>query len=554
MATRLQIRLTDGLSRPIPLGEDPVTIGRHPDNFVRIKDNSSSRHHAVIEPDGEGNFILRDLGSANGTKVNNALVTTYTLESGDEISIGRFTFAVEPRRVRGILNSSKSAAGANRSESDEDQSSIDRGADFDGPWAAELDQVIRGLGDDVERAFEAVRLVDAGGDATGVLDGDGPGPVATRLLLQAASRSRATDIHLEPKTESCHVRLRVDGQMVWLVELPRKVGELLTGLVKGACRMSSAAKDAVQDGHFSVRFPDRRVEYRASLTPSVHGQKLVLRVLDQRGVPTALDDLGLSAHVLDRIRRVCALDAGMFLVCGPTGSGKTTTLYNGLREIDREARNVVTIEDPVEYQITGVTQMPIDERRGHTFATLLRSVLRQDPDVILLGEIRDEDTARAAMQAAMTGHLVFTTVHAKDTISAIFRLMDLKVEPYLVANSLSLVLAQRLVRRLCPNCKSPVTPDSGMITTLGKFLKGDRKVYIPVGCPRCLDTGFRGRRALFELLDVDDDLRDIILDRPSIQGMRQSISRGVFHSLAEFGYRLVGEGVVPYAELERVVE
>jgi type II secretory ATPase GspE/PulE/Tfp pilus assembly ATPase PilB-like protein len=212
----------------------------------------------------------------------------------------------------------------------------------------------------------------------------------------------------------------------------------------------------------------------------------------------------------------------------------------------------VTIEDPVEYQLDNITQIPIDEAKGNTFGGLLRSVLRQDPDVILVGEVRDEETARTAMQAAMTGHLVFSTVHAKDTIAAVFRLLDLKVEPYLVANSLDLVLAQRLVRILCDHCKRPTSIPPGVATRLGKHLQGRNEMYSATGCPRCLRTGYRGRRALFELLEFNDELRDVVLREPTIAAMKKVIEQGLFTTLAQFGWRLVADGATTLEEVDRV--
>ena len=549
--SKLQIRLSDGRGRPIRLKDDPITIGRHPDNRLRLKDDMASRHHCVIEPDRKGGHRLRDLGSRNGTKLNGMRVTESVLAPGDTIRIGAIEFLVEGK---------ESPIGADASEPsppktngrDAPPSPKARGAK---PESAEWVKEVRGVIDALAAPGiddETLQLVDARGQNTSALAGAADGPQALRLLLRAASRTRATDIHVEPKGDAFNVRMRVDGQMVWIVELPTKVGELMAGLIKTACHMQGAARDAVQEGHFSCRFPDRRCEYRVSFTPSVHGQKLVVRVLDQRGVPMALSDLGLIHYMEQRIDSVCNMDAGMILVCGPTGSGKTTTLYNALREIDRDTRNVITIEDPVEYQLDGVTQIPIDERQGNTFNTLLRSVLRQDPDVILLGEIRDEETARTAMQAAMTGHLVFSTVHSKDSISAVFRLLDLKVEPYLVANSLNLVLAQRLVRRLCDNCKRETPIPPGLSTKMGRFLGNRKTLYQSVGCKKCLGTGYRGRSALFELLDVNDELRDLILTNPSIQAMKKVIAEGLFTTLTQYGYRLAADGTTSIDEVERV--
>ncbi len=549
MAT-LQLKTNAGRGRPIRLDEDPITIGRHPDNRLRIKDDMASRHHCIIEPFESGKFRVRDLGSRNGTKVNGQKIDEALLQPGDLIQIGQLRFEVEERR-----SEVTERVGATAEQDAESGPTMPvktrRKAEERAPWVQELQTIIKAFAvsgvDD-----ENVRVVDAGGQSSEALGGTGPGPRATRLLLRVASRTRSTDIHCEPKGESVNIRMRVDGQMVWITELPNDVGERMLGLVKNACQMKSAARDAVQDGHFSARFPDRRVEYRVSITPSVHGQKMVIRVLDQRGVPTSLADLGLVGYMHERIHAVCQQDSGLLLVCGPTGSGKTTTLYNGLREIDRDSRNVITIEDPVEYQIEGVTQMPIDEKKGNTFNTLLRSVLRQDPDVILLGEIRDEETARTGMQAAMTGHLVFSTVHSKDSISAVFRLLDLRVEPYLVANALNLVLAQRLVRTLCEKCKQQVPVTPGQANKIGRFLNQKTHICAPVGCPTCIKTGYRGRRALFELLDFNDELRDVVLRNPSIQGMRKIIDQGLFTTLQQFGYRMVSEGTTSMDEVERV--
>jgi type II secretory ATPase GspE/PulE/Tfp pilus assembly ATPase PilB-like protein len=342
------------------------------------------------------------------------------------------------------------------------------------------------------------------------------------------------------------------------VELPNQVGELANGLVKTACQIRPTARDATLDGHFSVKFPQsvtneaRRVDYRVSFTPSVHGQKLVVRVLDTRDAPVKLNDLNLPPYQYERIRKVCEQDSGLLLVCGPTGSGKTTTLYCALRNIDRERRNVVTIEDPVEYQIEGVTQIPADEKQGNTFGSLLRSVLRQDPDVILVGEIRDEETARTAMQASMTGHLVFSTVHAKDTMSSVFRLLDLKVEPYLVANSLEVVIAQRLLRVLCETCKRPVKVLPSQSTRMGRFLEGQSEVFSATGCAACLRTGYRGRKAIFEILDFSDELRDVIIKEPTIAAMKKVIEQGMFNTLVQSGWTQVARGISTLEEVDRV--
>lgn len=529
-----------GRLRPVDLLDAPISIGRHPGNALCLQDDRVSRHHCVIEPDDAGGFRIRDLDSRNGIRLNGEPVLHAPLRSGDVLRVGATEFIVE------AVDNGLTAEPAPDLDLDRLPS-----AEAAPAWLKELMRILKDLPPKRDYA-ERVVLIAADGKTSQVLDAPGEGPSAVKALMRIASKARATDIHVEPKAQAVHVRMRVDGQMVWIAELPPRVGELAVGLIRTACHMKPAARDAVQDGHFSCSLDDRRVEFRVSLTPSVHGQKSVIRILDSRDIPHALDDLGLAPYMLDRIRRTCRQDQGLLLVCGPTGSGKTTTLYNALREIDRHSKNVVTIEDPVEYTLDGTTQLPVDEARGKSFGELLRSVLRQDPDVILVGEIRDEETARTAMQAAMTGHLVFSTVHAKDSIAAVFRLLDLKVEPYLVASSLDLVLAQRLVRVLCDNCKRAVAVTPTESTRMGRFLQSRASLYHPVGCAKCLATGFRGRRAIFELLDVNDELRDVILKEPGIQAMKRVIEQGLFTTLVQSGWRLAADGLTSLDEVDRV--
>lgn len=539
----LYLKPKDFQGKLVPLGAQPITIGRHPENALRVIDDRASRYHCVIEPDGNGRSVLRDLSSRNGTKVNSIKVDRVVLSAGDIVKVG-----VHEWIVFGGYESAESAASDDMLDITQ-LKPVKRTATMQ--WELAMTDLAASLAPRGQLEHP-LGLIDAGGNPSDGLLGRAIGPRAMTLLLQAASKSHATDIHIEPKMDDAQIRMRVDGMMVPIVDLPKQAASLVLGMVKAACHVNETARDAVIDGHFSVRFPDRRVEYRASFTPSMHGQKLVLRILDRRDSPTSLDEIGIPRFMRQRLRDVCESDQGLLLCCGPTGSGKTTTLYNALREIDRSRRNVVTIEDPVEYQIEGVTQMPIDEGRGNSFHSLLRSVLRQDPDVILVGEIRDEETARTAMRAAMTGHVVFSTIHAKDTITSVFRLLDLNVEPYLVANALDIVLAQRLVRELCDNCKRETPFTAGESSRMGRFTKGKGSHFLATGCPNCLRTGYRGRRALYEMLDVTDDLRDVILNQPSIAALRKVIDTGVFHSLQQSGWSMVADGMTTMDEVNRV--
>lgn len=561
----------------IALADRPIGIGRHPDNDIAINDDLASRFHCVIEPvqanGGGQTWKVRDLGSRNGTRVNNEKIADAALMPGDQIRVGGHVFVIEAPQQAEPANTRNATRAANatpamaaRNRQTETISRFDRdtapasSAPVSGgrtpglpkaPWADELVALVRALMPSFA-GNEACSVIDARGKASEALSHESGGGGAMRLLFLAASQARATDIHVEPKGDSMNVRLRVDGQMLSVVDLPNQMGELCVGLVKAACHMKSAGRDAVLDGHFSAIVAGRRLDIRASLTPSVHGQKLVLRILNCADAPESLRDMGFPAYMYDRIKKSVEKDAGMIMVSGPTGSGKTTTLYNALREIDRERRNVITIEDPVEHHLDHVTQIPVNADQGATFGSLLRSVLRQDPDVILVGEIRDEETARVAMQAAMTGHLVFSTVHSKDTIGAVFRLLDLGVEPYLVANSMDLIIAQRLVRALCEHCKRGVRVTPGQATRMGRFLEGKHEVYAATGCARCLRTGFRGRHAIFEMLEFNEELRDIVLKEPSIQAMRKSIEQGLFTTLTQSGWRLVSQGLTTIDEVDRV--
>ena len=538
-------------TRRIDLSGDPVSVGRHPDNQIVFNDDGLSRRHCLFEKKPTG-WWVQDLGSRNGTRLNGDKVATAALASGDVVRVGNLEIRfVNPEAVQ------KPQALTAKSAAQRPQNA----ATIDGGGTTTYEDAIRRVCDGaVSKPFgeSDIALVDARGSvlhAAASEDSDAPAESVHvfRLLLLVCFRSRASDLHIEPKADKATIRLRVDGVMVTIVEeLPIIVFRKIIGVVRVLCQFDQSVKNEMLDGHFNVQVKSRRVDYRVSLTPAVHGMKLVLRVLDPANAPSRLHELGMLPWMYEKLRTVCNRDAGLVLACGPTGSGKTTSLYSCLREIDLEQRNAITIEDPVEYQIQGATQIPIDSKQGHTFGGLLRSILRQDPDVILVGEIRDVETANVAMQAAMTGHLVFSTVHARDTIGSVFRLLDLGVEPFLVTNALDIVIAQRLVRLLCTNCRRQIAPTLAQQMKMGKSIEGMATIFEPGGCAYCLDTGYLGRRAIFELLEMNDVLRDVVLKQPTMHQIREVLKQGLFTSLQGYGFQLVGNGITSYEEIERV--
>jgi general secretion pathway protein E len=379
----------------------------------------------------------------------------------------------------------------------------------------------------------------------------GDGIQTLGLLVMVAYQTRSTDIHFEPKEEGYEARMRVDGMLVPIVQIPKDVGSRVAGVIKVLCAIDFAGQLGIQEGSFSATAPGRRSDFRVSFTPSVHGQKLAIRVLDVANSPQSIESLGAPKSLIARLSHVMGQNAGMILVCGPTGSGKSTTLYSLIRSIDCKSRNVMTIEDPVEYRIEGVTQSSVDAARGKNFSDMLRALLRQDPDVLLLGEIRDAESARISMQATMTGHLVLSTVHAQDTINTVFRLLDLGADPNLVASSLNMVLAQRLVRVLCTHCRKRKTPSPDEKRRMGQLARDF--IYDAVGCVRCLGTGYLGRRALFELLESNEQLKDVMLKKPTLLALKAAVKGPGFVTLRADGYRLIAQGVTTSSEVDRVI-
>ncbi|MCM0754954.1 GspE/PulE family protein [Desulfovibrio aminophilus] len=333
-------------------------------------------------------------------------------------------------------------------------------------------------------------------------------------ILNQAVREKASDIHLSPEREYVHARFRVDGKLRPVPAPPRNAFLPLVSRIKIMANMDIAVSKIPQDGRFSFKAQNKEFNVRVSSLPTIHGENLVLRLLDRNAHGLTLPELGLAEADMAKIRKAVEKPYGLIVSAGPTGSGKTTTLYSILRHINRPDINIITLEDPVEYRIQGIRQVQLNRRAGMTFASGLRSILRQDPDVILVGEIRDQETASIATQAALTGHKVLTTLHTNDAASAAVRLIDMGVEPFLVSSVMLVTVSQRLVRRNCPHCLEEYSPSEELQRTLG-LQPGKYAFKRGAGCRKCMQTGFSGRMALFEVLAVDDAIQDLILKRAS---------------------------------------
>jgi type IV pilus assembly protein PilB len=345
-------------------------------------------------------------------------------------------------------------------------------------------------------------------------DGESPVIKLVNMLVAQALKMGASDIHIEPYEKTLKVRYRQDGVLKEQPAPPKSLGNSIVSRIKIMSNLDIAERRVPQDGKFQVKFEGRQVDFRVSILPTIHGEKSVLRILDSSSLNIGIDKLGFEPEAEKLFRKALGASYGMLLVTGPTGSGKSTTLYASLREVLNPEENVCTVEDPVEYQLEGVIQVPVNVKRGLTFATALRSLLRQDPDTIMIGEIRDFETADIAVKAAVTGHLVFSTLHTNDAASSITRLVDMGIDPFMVASSTILVAAQRLCRKLCDRCKLPMDklPAKEDWDRIGFRPTDDVKLWKPVGCPQCAN-GYRGRFAILEALDLDEDIKRLIIER-----------------------------------------
>ncbi|NTV70189.1 MAG: type II/IV secretion system protein [Azonexaceae bacterium] len=389
------------------------------------------------------------------------------------------------------------------------------------------------------------------------------GSTVVRLLrstLHDGLKAGASDIHIEANNRGLAIKYRIDGVLNYAGSIDGSdTAEQMISRVKVLSELDISERRVPQDGRFKVSWQGREIDIRVSIMPSIWGEDAVLRVLDKQALTDhlqglRLDAMGFDADIMGRIRRLASEPYGMVLVTGPTGSGKTTTLYAALSEINRGEDKIITIEDPVEYQLSGVLQIPVNEKKGLTFARGLRSILRHDPDKIMVGEIRDAETAQIAVQAALTGHLVFTTVHANNVFDVIGRFLHMEVDPYNLVSALNGVVAQRLIRTLCPACQQPATPSAEDLShaDIDPSVGVDWKFRRSVGCGTCRGTGYRGRKAIAELLVLNDEIRELIISRAPIRQLKEAARRNGTRSLRESALDLVRDGITSLEEANRV--
>ena len=437
-------------------------------------------------------------------------------------------------------------------------------------------RIVIGVSTDIHNALtrlhadEAERLADistgVGADIDANLDdiehlkdlaSEAPVIRMVNLLLVRALELRASDIHIEPFDGTLGIRYRIDGVLREMDAPPATSAAAIISRVKVMANMNIAERRLPQDGRIKIRVEGREVDMRISTVPTLYGESVVIRLLDRGGVPLDFESLGLSGDNLARFEALLARPQGILLVTGPTGSGKTTTLYAALERLNTPEKKILTVEDPVEYQLEGINQIHVRPNIDLTFANALRSILRQDPDIIMIGEMRDTETARIAVQAALTGHKVLSTLHTNDAPSSITRLLDMHIDDFLLTSTVDGVLAQRLVRRLCHHCRQSYTPESSLIDELGlRELAGDQPLtlYRPVGCEHCDHTGFWGRIIILELLVMTEALRRTVIERGDAEKIRQVARREGMRSMREDGLRKALAGITTVEEISRVTQ
>uniref|UniRef100_A0A7C4XSU4 Type II/IV secretion system protein n=1 Tax=Caldisericum exile TaxID=693075 RepID=A0A7C4XSU4_9BACT len=417
----------------------------------------------------------------------------------------------------------------------------------------ELENVVK----KAEEEFDEVKVVETVEETDlsklRMLGEDAPVVRLVNSIISEAIAESASDIHVEPTEDSVRIRYRIDGILQEKQRLPKRIQPGIIARLKIISNMDIAERRIPQDGRISLKFEGRPVDFRVSSLPSIFGEKIVLRILDKTSSIRPMEQLGFSEYNLKRFENIITQPYGMILISGPTGSGKTTTLYSILNRLNTPSKNIITVEDPVEYQLKGINQVQVNEKAGLTFANALRSILRQDPNIILIGEIRDRETAQIAIEAALTGHLVLSTIHTNDSASIPTRLIDMGIEPFLVASSLIGATAQRLVRKICPKCKVEYKPSKDVLEHLGFEVEEGVTFYKGEGCDFCNHTGYKGRIAISEILPITPEIQKLILKRASSKEILAEGKRLGMKTLLEDALLKAAEGITTLEEVIRVV-
>jgi len=407
--------------------------------------------------------------------------------------------------------------------------------------------------EELEQAREEVELIEERAEDEDEI-GEDQAPVVkwVHVTLQEAIRMRVSDVHIEPEEHTVRVRVRIDGKLVEMRGPPKRMHAAIVSRIKIMSNLDIAEKRKPQDGRFKLKAGNKTVDFRVSVLPCVHGEKVVMRLLDKSSLAFDLTKLGFEADSMEKFERAIHRPFGMLIVTGPTGSGKSTTLYSALSRINQPDTNIMTVEDPVEFQIEGINQVQVNEYVGLTFSTALRSFLRQDPDVIMLGEVRDHETGSIAVKSALTGHLVLSTLHTNDAPSSINRLIDMGIEPFLISAALIMVIAQRLSRRICENCRVAYEPPEEDLELLG-VPRGERPsiqdFFRGTGCPTCNDFGYRGRCALYEVMEMNETLGNAVVSRKTTSEIKRLARRTGMRTLREAGVRKIIEGTTTVSEV-----
>ena len=421
----------------------------------------------------------------------------------------------------------------------------------EGPHTAE--QILKDIDEE-----ESVKIYAEIEETTDLLEDTSEAPVIqfVNLMLSKAAKNRASDIHIEPYQQDLRVRFRIDGLLYNTFSPPKRLHPSVVSRIKVMSGLNIAEKRVPQDGRIEIKVGDRNIDIRVSTLPTVYGERVVLRLLDKSSRMLELHELGIPDAHLSEIRKLINLSHGIVLVTGPTGSGKTTTLYAALSEINTQDKNIITIEDPVEYQIDGIGQVPVNRKVGLSFANGLRTIVRQDPDIILVGEVRDLETAEIAIQAALTGHLVFSTLHTNDAASAITRLIDMGIEPFLITSSVLAIIAQRLVRTICPSCKRPAEVSNECMKDLcvtQEDLK-EATLFTGEGCDKCMHTGFYGRTGIYEIMKISESIKKKIISTSDANAIKEAAVIEGMRTLREDGSDKIMKGITTPEEILRVTQ